>query len=68
MSTLQNSSGRRAGGRPATGRMPQFQLRLPAEWLPVLDEIAKRQGMTRSGLVRWIVGRYLEAAKLEPRN
>lgn len=40
--------------------MAQFQVRLPAEWMAALDMSARAQGMTRSGLVRWLVGRHLK--------
>ena len=56
---------RHAGGRPAAGQMAQFQVRLPAEWMPALDMSARAQGMTRSGLVRWIVGRHLKGPGAE---
>ena len=55
-----------AGGRPATGQMSQFMVRLPAEWMPALDMSARAQGMTRSGLVRWIVGKHLKEARHDP--
>ncbi len=57
---------RHAGGRPATGQMTQFQVRLPAEWMPALDMSARAQGMTRSGLVRWLVGRHLKGLEQNP--
>ena len=57
---------RHAGGRPATGQMAQFQVRLPAEWMPALDMSARAQGMTRSGLVRWHVGRHLKGPEPKP--
>lgn len=57
---------RHAGGRPATGQMAQFQVRLPAEWMPALDMSARAQGMTRSGLVRWLVGRHLKGPGQNP--
>ena len=57
---------RHAGGRPAKGQMSQFMVRLPAEWMPVLDMSARAQGMTRSGLVRWLVGRHLKGPDSAP--
>ena len=57
---------RHAGGRPATGQMAQFQVRLPAEWMAALDMSARAQGMTRSGLVRWLVGRHLKGPDSAP--
>ena len=57
---------RNAGGRPATGQMSQFMVRLPAEWMPALDMSARAQGMTRSGLVRWLVGRHLKGPEPKP--
>ena len=55
-----------AGGRPATGQMSQFMVRLPAEWMAALDMSARAQGMTRSGLVRWLVGRHLKGPDSAP--
>ena len=46
--------------------MAQFQVRLPAEWMPALDMSARAQGMTRSGLVRWLVGRHLKGPDSAP--
>ena len=48
------------------GQMAQFQVRLPAEWMPALDMSARAQGMTRSGLVRWLVGRHLKGPEPPP--
>ena len=48
------------------GQMPQFQVRLPAEWMAALDMSARAQGMTRSGLVRWLVGRHLKGPEPTP--
>lgn len=66
MATKPQKSRRHAGGRPATGQMAQFQVRLPAEWMPALDMSARAQGMTRSGLVRWLVGRHLKGPEQTP--
>lgn len=54
---------RHAGGRPATGQMGQMQVRLPAEWLPALDEAARARGMTRSGFIRWLIGQHLQGVR-----
>lgn len=53
-------------GRPSTGQMSNFVVRLPAEWMPALDMSARAQGMTRSGLVRWLVGRHLKGPEPKP--
>jgi len=66
MATKQQKPRKNPGGRPATGQMAQFQVRLPAEWMPALDMSARAQGMTRSGLVRWIVGKHLKEARRDP--
>ena len=67
MATKPQKPRRHAGGRPATGQMSQFMVRLPAEWMPALDMSARAQGMTRSGLVRWLVGRHLKGPDSAPR-
>lgn len=66
MATRPQKPRRHAGGRPATGQMAQFQVRLPAEWMAALDMSATAQGMTRSGLVRWLVGRHLKGPDSAP--
>lgn len=66
MKTKNSAPRRHAGGRPATGQMAQFMVRLPAEWMPALDMSARAQGMTRSGLVRWLVGRHLKGPEQTP--
>ena len=64
--TKTKSPHRHAGGRPATGQMSQVMVRIPAEWMPALDMSARAQGMTRSGLVRWLVGRHLKGPDSAP--
>ena len=66
MATKLLKSRKHPGGRPATGQMAQFQVRLPAEWMPALDMSARAQGMTRSGLVRWLVGKHLKGPDSAP--
>ena len=66
MATSTQKPHRHAGGRPATGQMSQFMVRLPAEWMAALDMSARAQGMTRSGLVRWLVGRHLKGPDSAP--
>lgn len=66
MATKPQKPRKHPGGRPATGQMAQFQVRLPAEWMPALDMSARAQGMTRSGLVRWLVGRHLKGPDSAP--
>jgi metal-responsive CopG/Arc/MetJ family transcriptional regulator len=43
--------------------MGQMQVRLPAEWLPALDEAARARGMTRSGFIRWLIGQHLQGVR-----
>ena len=40
----------RGGGRPAIG--PEFRLKLPAEWLPALDAVARDRQTSRAAVIR----------------
>lgn len=54
------AGGKRAGaGRPPVG--PRFEIRLPAERINELDLEAHRLGVTRTELIRRILGEWLEA-------
>jgi hypothetical protein len=51
-------------GRPATGRDPHITARLPEEMIRDLDRLAHQKGVTRSEILRDLVGPAL-AAKLK---
>lgn len=39
-----------AGGRPPIG--PEYALKLPAEWLPALDAVARERKTSRAAVIR----------------
>jgi hypothetical protein len=41
---------RHAGGRPPIG--PEYALKLPAEWLPALDAVARERKTSRAAVIR----------------
>jgi len=49
----------RKPGRPATGVDPMVSVRLPAEHINLLDQVAKKEGRSRSETIREAVSDWL---------
>jgi predicted DNA-binding protein len=50
-------------GRPATGKDPLITVRLPRELIEAANTLAKREGISRSGVIRAALEAYVASKR-----